>query len=430
MPPKPSSRVALLLCLGTLLLGGLEISQPAGASDLQVEGYLAARGQQLDSPPSWLQRGFGRLGPEADGPGEDASSAGGQGHLVLNWRPGQVLGAHVHLLGRLEPSAVAEGQSAGVFEAYLRGSFTVGQGDRLRFRLGHFLLPTSKENVELAWSSPYTLTLSAINSWIADEVRLTGLLSEYQFAIGPVHKLVLGATVFGGNDTAGALLAWRGWSLGERLTTFGEVLPLPALHSLEDDGAFGVQLDRGTQPFGSDLDSRPGWAAYLHFRLSGQYSVQYSYYDNRGDRALHNGDEYAWNTGFHLLGGEYFAGPWSFAGEVLKGSTGMGLGGGPRVQADFESAYALASVTPGPFRLTLRYDTFEVEEGDFTRAEDNTDDGEAWTFAVFWEPRDDFRLGLEWVDVEGVHPAAADSGFDAVTDGQSLVLEVRYYFGL
>jgi hypothetical protein len=33
----------------------------------------------------------------------------------------------------------------------------------------------SRENVDPLWSSPYTITLSALNTWIGEEVRLTGL---------------------------------------------------------------------------------------------------------------------------------------------------------------------------------------------------------------------------------------------------------------
>ena len=36
-------------------------------------------------------------------------------------------------------------------------------------------LPTSRENVDPLWQSPYTLTLSSLNTWIGEEVRLAGL---------------------------------------------------------------------------------------------------------------------------------------------------------------------------------------------------------------------------------------------------------------
>ena len=37
---------------------------------------------------------------------------------------------------------------------------------------------------------------------------------------------------FRNNDSMGALLAWRGWSVGNRLSVYDEVLPLPPLTTL------------------------------------------------------------------------------------------------------------------------------------------------------------------------------------------------------
>ena len=54
---------------------------------------------------------------------------------------------------------------------------------------------------------------------------------------------------------------------------------------------------------------------------------------------------------------------------------------------------------------------------------------DGWTFAVFFEPRDALRLGLEVSNLEADRPAAADVGFDPDTDSFSVQLELRYYFG-
>ena len=47
----------------------------------------------------------------------------------------------------------------------------------------------------------------------------------------------------------GALLAWRGFALHDRLGRFDETLPLPALASLAPDGPFSEQDPRGSQAF-------------------------------------------------------------------------------------------------------------------------------------------------------------------------------------
>ena len=162
--------------------------------------------------------------------------------------------------------------------------------------------PTSRENVDALWQSPYTLTLSAVNSWIGEEVRLAGLDVAAQLGAPGGGHLELGAMVFGGCDTAGALLAWRGWALGTRLSVAGETLPLPPLPSLARGGAFAEQRDDGTRPL-EELDGRVGWHARARWSGAGVGLVQGAWTDTRGDRGLHRG-QYAWATRFASAGAE------------------------------------------------------------------------------------------------------------------------------
>lgn len=407
----------------------LWLAQPALAhASLELFAFVAGRGAAVESRPSWLSGGFGRLDLGAAAAQDDDTFAVAEAQAALTWQPSRFFGAYLHVVGRAEPDR-REGSPAGVVEAYIQGAVDFRRRDTLKLRLGHFLLPTSRENVEGAWSSPYTLTFSAINSWIGQEMRLTGLLTEARLASGRSDEVRLGATIFGGNDSLGAFLAWRGWTLGNRLATYDETLPLPPIDSLAPGRAFDVQHDQGTRPFDRDLDGRPGWAAYLAWHRPERFVVQLSHLDNRGDRGLYRG-EYAWRTELDLLGVELHLGSLSLVAEATRGSTGMGLFNRPHVQMDFAAAYGLISWRPRSFRVTVRYDTFEGTERDFTDADLNDDDGEAWTVAWFWEPDDTFRLGLEYLDLESRRPEAAASGFDPDTRARSLMLEARYYFGL
>ena len=99
------------------------------------------------------------------------------------------------------------------------------------------------------------------------------------------------------------------------------------------------------------------------------------------------------------------------AAEYLTGSTGMGDLSLAHVQVDIETAYLLASWQRGPWRTTLRYDTFETVDVDRTAADNNDEDGDAWTLALFWEPREALRLGLELLDVAAERPAAGRGRF-------------------
>ena len=408
----------------TLWLGS---SPELQAGDLTLNGFVSVRGSSVRSQPSWREGQFGRLNLGADAADDETVDALGKLHFAIDWQPSSFFGAYVHAVARVEPDRIG-GDEVGIVEAFLHASAAVGAQAAFDFQLGHFILPTSRENVEFAWASPYTLTFSALNTWIGEEMRLTGLLSEYEVTVGGASHLRVGATAFGGNDSTGALLAWRGWSMGDRLTAFDEVVPLPPLGSLESDATFGLQRDDGTRPFGDDLDDRAGWAGFLRWRQSDRAVVQLTRYDNRGDRQLFDG-EYSWRTEFDLLGVELRPHPeFVLIGEYLTGSTGMGDVNRAHVQADIETAYLLASWHPGAMRATLRYDTFETVDVDRTAADNNDEEGDAWTLAFFWEPRDDLRLGLEFLQLDSDRLAAAEAGFDPDTDATRVQLELRYYF--
>jgi len=66
----------------------------------------------------------------------------------------------------IRQDAAIEGLSAGsgLLEAYVEWRLETGFGHRWTLRAGQFFLPTSRENIGILWTSPYTLTLSALNS--------------------------------------------------------------------------------------------------------------------------------------------------------------------------------------------------------------------------------------------------------------------------
>lgn len=420
----------------------LASSDPAYAV-VDVRGYLSAGGARTDASASWRSgQGFGVLDLGYESPGHEVEEGRSDLLLVIDASKdiGQrtTLGAFLHLAAREEPDVIL-GEDVGVVEAYLEASWRLRSSDALRIQLGHFLLPTSRENVSWAWSSPYTLTLSALNSWIAEEVRPTGLALEYRAALGQIDELRFGASAFGGNDTSGALLAWRGWAMHDRITLWDEVAPLPPAPSLETGNAFGTQREDGTLPIGSDLDDRVGYAAWLAWHR-GETSVgQISYYDNRADRALwRSGDgfEYAWHTWFWHAAWEAHFGPLTLASEWMEGETGMGFPGTPHVDVEFETAYVLASVETSPWlggtwRFTARYDDFETIDLDGISPifrDDNDSAGDAVTAAVFWEwQRRPLRLGLEYLDVDATRDQALDAGFPSQVGGQQIRFELRYF---
>lgn len=384
------------------------------AQTFDLTGFVAARGVNATGPESWLEGGFGRLDT-----GGDHDALKGVAHLGVDWRPVQWLELHA--------SGSAREDQAGLTEVHATLRKELGL-DEVQVRAGWFFLPTSQENRGENWSSPYTIAFSSLNSWIGQEVRPMGADLQYRHVNRAGHSLLAGATAFRGNDTMGTLLGWRGWNVGDRLATYGETLPLPPLRSLERTGPFWRQRDSGTQPFGSDLDGHTGYSARLRYSIPQRGHLQYTYVDNGGDRTLY-GDQYSWQTRFHLLGAELGNPDSGFvlAAEFLTGDTYMGVGN-PFVAASFQSTYVLLSQKSGRNRWTARYETFSTADEDHTAAEINDESGRAWTLTWLVDVTAHLRAAAEFTQVTGDRPAAQQSGFEPSTTGHSTTVEVRWQF--
>ncbi len=410
-------RLRLAVCL-------LVLAPPMAASELEFQGIFAGRGFVAEGQRGWIDGGFGRLS-DGDGPDDPAVGLRGTAHLGLDWKPAEAFLLRVHATARSEQDA-AGGQRAGLTEAFALYRPKLSDKLGLRFKAGLFLPQTSRENVDPLWASPYTITLSALNTWIGEELRLVGLESVLRTGGDGGSAWQLGGSAFVGADTAGALLAWRGWAFGDRLSVLGEVLPLPPLASLGPGGGFADQRDDGTRPV-DELDGRLGWQARARWDHGEQASVTAAWLDNRGDQALHDG-QYAWRTQFGQAALDWHPAPWlDLASEAAVGRTRMGPPAGIRVDLDFAAAYGLVSAKPGKFRLSLRYDRFWNDDRDGT-AEDNGETGAAVTGAVFFTPSPWLRLGVEWIELRSDRPAAADSGHDPDTDARRLQGELRFRF--
>src|SRR6202012_3223739 len=60
-----------------------------------------------------------------------------------------------------------------------------------------------------AWSVVNTITPSAINSWVGEEVKVIGGEATVRASLGE-HDFGLTGGIFGGNDTSGTLVSYRG----------------------------------------------------------------------------------------------------------------------------------------------------------------------------------------------------------------------------
>lgn len=414
--------------VSVLLLPWFSVFNPACAeADFEWLGFAAFRGGWVEGPPAWIEGGFGRFREGASAPGNDDLWARGEAQLGLRWR-GLNFSGNIHVLGRIEDSA-AEGRALGLTEAWLGYQRAISDRGELLARGGLFFYPSSQENIDPLWGSPYTLTYSAINSWLGEEFRPLGLDLAWRQILPTGNEWTTAATVFGGNDTLGTLIAWRGWTLHDRLSVFDERLPLPPVFSLAPEGSFGEQRPFATTAFGSDLDGRPGFALRTRFERPGLANVQLAWVDNRGDRDLH-GNEYAWHTRFAMAGGHWQVNErFELMAEWTEGRTVMNFPGMPWVKADFRAAYLMGSLHGPIGRWSLRHDRFHVDDQLGNIGWGLFDDrGQSWTLAWIMDVANHSRFGLELLWLSSNRIVAGQSGFPVDTDGAKLSLEWRYNF--
>ncbi|HEX6088331.1 MAG TPA: hypothetical protein VF266_27620 [Thermoanaerobaculia bacterium] len=307
---------------------------------------------------------------------EDRASA--QVQVGFDWRPSMALGGHVHVLARSDEDGSHRGR-AGIVEAWLDQKIERG-AHRLRFMEGAFFLPGTRENVDALWESPYTISSSALSSWLGEEFRPVGVDASYTLR----RRWTIGATAYSGNDTFGALPAVRGWRLHDRWTLLGEHVPV-------DDEYF--------TSVSAETDHRVGWAARGRWN-NDRVTLQLMRIDNRSD-ALEYGDLLNWLTRFDIASADLTLGDWTLIAESGQGFTDV-IVHGERFRTQISTSYVLVSRRLANGRVSLRAETFDNDFGS----------EHAVTAAYFWSPGK-MRLGAEAV-VIGTDPR--------------LTLELRYYF--
>src|SRR5712691_2047955 len=228
------------------------------SSSYQLHVFISARSIYVKSPLSWTQGGFGRFDVGSSNINDRRNVNLDVAQLGFDWTPASWLAIHADGLARHEQSGTV-GKRAGIVQAYADLSISA-----LRLRAGSFWLPTSRENIDPLWTSRYTITYSALNSWMGQEVRPLG--ADLQFS--PNFYFTAGATAFRGNDTMGTVLADRGWTFGNRLTVYDEDIAVPAPNDI-------------TKPIGRDLDGRYGYSERLRVQLPERALLQFTHIDNR-----------------------------------------------------------------------------------------------------------------------------------------------------
>ena len=364
--------------------------------------FLSARETRVKAEPSWAQGGFGRFDVGAKSADSTRMVDTEVAQLGFDWTPTRWLLFHADGIARREPSGTV-GKRAGLVQAYA-DLFT----EHIRLRAGTFWLPTSRENVDPLWNSRYTITYSALNSWIAQEVRPVGV--DLQFS--PGFYFSAGATAFRGNDTMGTVLAARGWTIGNRLSVYNETIAVPP-------------PDNITRPIGSDLDKKTGFSERARVQLPERALLQFTHVDNRSTLVPGEAPDYPWQTKFNILSGEVGStSPTTIAAEWMKGRTTLAFPGGT-FALDFDTEYLLVSRKYGKDRYTTRIERFSTESRKRHANDSSKENGKAYTVSWLHDVSEHARIGFEYVKVDGDRPGAAGAGFDPRTGGSTITIELR-----
>jgi hypothetical protein len=384
-----------------------------------IHGMAEVRWAGADGEESWIDGGFGKsaiLGRSNGGWRGEA----GLSQAVVEWRPrfsfafSAVVSAQWQ--ADLDPKLDLD-------EAYLKFKSPPSPLGRLTVRAGYFYPPVSLENGGLGWTTTDLLTTSALDTWIGEEVKVTGAEATYTRRFGG-HELSATAAVFGWDDTAGTLVSFRGWALDAIRAGAQTDFDLPPL----------TPFARWIQPQETypdwELDHRPGYYARLEWRPPAPVVLQLFGYDNGGDRTSVKDGQWAWRTKFltaSLLWAPDAA--TKIRVQALDGRTWMGYSQPELwVDAGFRTAYVMATRTLGPGAASLRLDAFRTR--DLTQGKLDGADEDGWALSAGWrQPLAAWAdLFLEAQQIESRRAARALAGEAARQDQTVLQSAVRFHF--
>ena len=398
---------------GVVMLLGVALAAVGDAraeERLILDGLLDVREVHTDATPSYLYGGLGRVRFDDDHEGLRL----GRASLGARRRITDTVGA------TLVADAYDDGDinAVGVSEAFVQWRPFPSNSLRWQVKAGAFYLPVSLEHRLFGWTSPYTLSASAVNTWIGEEFRVLGTEVEARW-LGAAHgyrgDVALVGGVYGWDQGAGVVIAVRGWALTDR--------PSVAF------GALGNQRPGLYYQF----DGRPGWYGGIAWRHHERFELRALHYDNRADPGASNlaGDG-GWNTRFNSLGARWEPlDPLTLSAQYIDGRTAVGPNGAAdQFLMDLSAWYTLASVEIGRTRLSARYDGFRTRQTTGFYGPASNDQGHALTFAVMYRLAERWELAAEWLRVDSQYPPRFWVGLPAAATDTQTQLAIRYRFRL
>lgn len=401
--------IAVLLIL---VLNGAQADE--SYPDIKFGGLLDLRAARTDNTTSWLDHGLGKTRYGGTANGNQVLGRVAEAALLItshfNWSTSGQLYVKYDA-DQHHPLDIVEGFVS--YHPVATGAY------RWTGRVGVFFPPISLENSGPAWTSPYSITPSAINTWIGEEVRTLGGEGNLHW-LGEEQRASASLAVYKANDPTGSLIAWRGWALHDFKPGLHDRMPLADTEIFDD---FRRQAP-WVEPF-REIDGHWGYYGALAYERPGEYTLRALHYDNRANPDAFNGTQWAWHTRFSSVGMKFLL-PHDvdMIAQYLFGDTYM-RGRHAVVDTDFSSWFMLLSKRMDQHRFTLRYDLFDVHDNVDIEYNDH---GHAWTLAYALEVTDRQRLMLEFLNITGNHPQRGDLGLSAVAHEQLLQASYRIYF--
>jgi hypothetical protein len=388
---------------------------PAQAQSLTTEGFLDLRVAAPADETSWLDGGLGKT---RFGGGDDALSGGAVLKLSFQATPSLLASATAQYQPELP-------KPFDLTEAWLRYRPVSTTPWRWSVQAGAFFPPISLEHDGVGWSTTRTLTPSAINSWVGEELRTIGAELHVEHR-GQRGTLDARAAMFFKNDPAGELLASRGWALGDIATGLDGGLRQPDVYASVAYAPVPMEY----RPF-VEMDDHPGFYGSLGWEPSLQTRFTALYYDNHAD--LDESVQYAgrtlfaWRTHFWSAGAEQRFGEWALLGQAMHGYTIFEPVPGMVLNTEFNAGYLMLAREYGQWQPALRVDLFQSRQ----RPDPSmmlSEHGNAVTFALNWRPQERLRITGEVLQVDSSRNQRRDEGLDARQRDVQVQVGVRLFF--
>lgn len=380
----------------------------AQAQQVMLSGYADARVVERASGRSWVDGGLGKT--QFGGTGVAPEFGGAAGDISYLPTPEILTKASI----RIDPALHGVPE---LLEAYARYRPVSTTPLRFSLKAGAFFPPVSLENDGVGWSSYWTLSPSAVNTWVGEELRTFGTESTVEWRGENGTLSALGA-VYMADDGVGTILQTRGWAIGDSVMGLGGTLRNP-------DAVTPHRMD----PF-LELDGRVGWYGGVAWAAEDWGKIQLLRYDNQASPSAGHGP-HGWNTDFWSLGAQTEIAGFEVLAQGMSGHTII-KPTEDQYQTVFQAAYVLIGREigewNGEWRAAARGDIFRTDSQYNVLHPLYSEHGAALTLALNWKPESWLRIALEELHMHSLRGDLANYGQNPRQTADQLQLAFRFIY--